>query len=301
MEPYNRLKERFGEDRLSFAEPMKRHTTFQTGGPADVFFAPESPEEFREAVLLCKELSLPYFVVGNGSNLLVSDEGYRGVILSTGRLTKVQVTGEEIQAGAGTKLTALSQAAMKNSLTGLEFAGGIPGTLGGAVYMNAGAYGGEMKQVLTEALILTEEGELLWKTAEELELGYRQSALMEKGWIALSARIRLAPGDKESIASRMEELAIQRKTKQPLEYPSAGSTFKRPEGYFAGKLIQDAGLAGFRVGGACVSPKHCGFVVNDQGATSGEIYRLCQEVEKAVLERYGVKLAMEVKILGDFC
>ena len=297
---YSGLADILAPERLLFDEPMKKHTTFQVGGPADCFAVPGSAEEFCRVRKYCREEEIPCFVVGNGSNLLVSDSGYRGVILSTSGLQGIRVNGEEIEAMAGVKLSVLAQTALRESLTGLEFAGGIPGTFGGALYMNAGAYNGEMKQVVESVLLVTGD-EPEWVPAERMAFDYRYSIMMDEGSAALAAKVKLAPGDKEKIAARMEDLAVQRKTKQPLEYPSAGSTFKRPDGYFAGKLIQDSGLSGYRVGGACVSPKHCGFVVNDQQATADEIYRLIRDVQKVGWEHYGVKLAMEVKILGDFC
>lgn len=282
-------------------EPMKLHTTFQAGGPADYYTAPKTEEQLKSLLIFLRKEKFPYYILGNGSNLLVSDRGYRGVIVSMKELADYEITGSRVSAGAGISLNRLAGAIGRAGLTGFEFAAGIPGTLGGAVVMNAGAYGGEMAQILTKVRVMTPEGEIRELPAGELELAYRSSCIPGRGYVVLAAELALAPGKPEEIRGRMEELARRRKEKQPLEYPSAGSTFRRPEGYFAGKLIMDCGLAGFRIGGACVSPKHCGFVINDRNGTAEDIYRLCREVQKRVWEAYEVNLTMEVKILGDFC
>lgn len=282
-------------------EPMKRHTTFQAGGPADYYAAPKTEEQLGRLLVFLRKEKIPYYILGNGSNLLVSDSGYRGVIVSTRELAGCEILGTRVRAGAGIRLNHLAREICQAGLAGFEFAAGIPGTLGGAVVMNAGAYGGEMAQVLTKVRVLTPEGMAEEIPVEELELGYRSSCIPRREYVVLSAELALSAGEPEEIRSRIEELARRRRERQPLEYPSAGSTFKRPEGYFAGKLIMDCGLSGFRVGGACVSPKHCGFVVNDQNGTAEDIYRLCREIQKRVREAYGVNLTMEVKILGDFC
>ena len=283
------------------AEPMKNHTTFRIGGPADALALPKTPEEVAEVVRFCHEHAQPYYVLGNGSNLLVSDEGYRGLVLQLYRnFNDIQVNGETITVQSGAMLAAVARTAYQTGLTGLEFASGIPGTIGGAVVMNAGAYGGEMKNVLKEVTVLTKEGEVLVIPAKALELGYRTSVIPKNGWIVLGAVLQLKKGDQEQILARMEELKEQRITKQPLDLPSAGSTFKRPEGYFAGKLIMDAGLRGFTVGGAQVSEKHCGFVVNRGNATAGDVWELICEVKRRVKEMTGVELEPEVKLLGDF-
>jgi UDP-N-acetylmuramate dehydrogenase len=295
------LTECLGAGRVLVGEPMKRHTTFQAGGPADYFVEPQTEEELRALICLLRKEQTPFYILGNGSNLLVSDQGYRGVIISMLALRECRIEGCRVRAGAGIRMSQAAGQICRAGLTGFEFAAGIPGTLGGAVVMNAGAYGGEMVQILRSVRVMTKEGDILELPAEELKLGYRTSCIPEKGYIVLSAEWELAPGKTEEIQARMEELARRRKEKQPLEYPSAGSTFKRPEGYYAGKLIMDCGLAGFRVGGACVSPKHCGFVVNDRNGTASDIYHLCREVQNKVREAYGVNLTMEVKILGDFC
>lgn len=282
-------------------ESMKKHTTFRIGGPADVFVVPDTVGKAAEAVRICKEQGVPYYILGNGSNLLVSDKGYRGVVVQIYKnLSAIEVEGDVVRAQAGAMLAAIAKRALASSLTGLEFASGIPGTLGGACVMNAGAYGGEMKDVLAEVTVLDENGKVRAVPAEELELGYRSSALSKNGWTALGARMQLARGDYETIHARMEELKEKRTTKQPLDMPSAGSTFKRPEGYFAGKLIMDAGLRGFSVGGAQVSEKHCGFVVNTGEATAADVRGLIAEVVRRVKENSGVTLQPEVKMLGEF-
>lgn len=282
-------------------ESMKKHTTFRIGGPADVFVVPDTVGKAAEVVRICKEQGVPYYILGNGSNLLVSDKGYRGVVVQIYKnLSAIEVEGDVVCAQAGAMLAAIAKRALASSLTGLEFASGIPGTLGGACVMNAGAYGGEMKDVLAEVTVLDENGNVRVVPAEELELGYRSSALSKNGWTALGARMQLARGDYEAIYARMEELKEKRTTKQPLDMPSAGSTFKRPEGYFAGKLIMDAGLRGFSVGGAQVSEKHCGFVVNAGDATAADVRGLIAEVVRRVKENSGVTLEPEVKMLGEF-
>ena len=290
-----------GEENVRRQEPMSLHTTFRIGGPADLFVTPGSIQAVADSIRICKETQTPFAVIGNGSNLLVSDTGYRGVIIQIGRnLNQVSVNGEEIRAQAGAMLSVIAKTALSESLTGFEFASGIPGTLGGAAVMNAGAYGGEMKDVLTEVTVLTREGEIRTIPAEKLEMGYRTSLAAKNGWIILEAVLKFQKGDAEAIRGRMEELKMQRVTKQPLDLPSAGSTFKRPEGYFAGKLIMDAGLRGFTVGGAQISEKHCGFVVNKGGATAEDVRNLICAVQKKVQEEAGVKLEPEVKFLGEF-
>ena len=290
-----------GGENVRRQEPMSLHTTFRIGGPADLFVTPGSIQAVADSIRICKETQTPYAVIGNGSNLLVSDTGYRGVIIQIGRnLNQVSVNGEESRAQAGAMLSVIAKTALSESLTGFEFASGIPGTLGGAAVMNAGAYGGEMKDVLTEVTVLTREGEIRTIPAEKLEMGYRTSLAAKNGWIILEAVLKFQKGDAEAIRGRMEELKMQRVTKQPLDLPSAGSTFKRPEGYFAGKLIMDAGLRGFTVGGAQISEKHCGFVVNKGGATAEDVRNLICAVQKKVQEDAGVKLEPEVKFLGEF-
>ncbi len=302
MQNKNEWFRKLGEQvEILAAEPMKNHTTFRIGGPADALALPKTPEEVAEVVRFCHEHAQPYYVLGNGSNLLVSDEGYRGLVLQLYRnFNDIQVNGETITVQSGAMLAAVARTAYQTGLTGLEFASGIPGTIGGAVVMNAGAYGGEMKNVLKEVTVLTKEGEVLVIPAKALELGYRTSVIPKNGWIVLGAVLQLKKGDQEQILARMEELKEQRITKQPLDLPSAGSTFKRPEGYFAGTLRMDAGLRGFTVGGAQVSEKHCGFVVNRGNATAADVWELICEVKRRVKEMTGVELEPEVKLLGDF-
>lgn len=290
-----------GEEKVRISEPMNRHTTFRIGGPADYFLLPSTAEEVKKILEICKEKELPYFILGNGSNLLVSDEGYCGVIIQLYRnYGGITVEGTNIRAGAGALLSQIASAAKNASLTGFEFAGGIPGTLGGAVVMNAGAYGGEMKDVLKEVTVMTEQGEIMIIPAEKLEMGYRTSLVKKAGYLVLEAVISLKVGDVEEIKAIMKDLTEKRVSKQPLEYPSAGSTFKRPEGYFAGKLIMDAGLRGYQVGGAQVSEKHCGFVINKGNATAADVCGLMKDVQEKVQEQFGVTLEPEVKFLGEF-
>ena len=288
-----------GEDRVFTEEAMSQHTTFKIGGPADYFLMPDKGEDVGRVIKICKEKEIPYFILGNGSNLLVGDGGYRGAVIQIYRnMSSVTVEGNEITAQAGALLSAVAAAAKNASLTGFEFAGGIPGTIGGAVVMNAGAYGGEMKDVLTEVTVMNAEGDIFTLPTEELELGYRTSIIKTAGYIVLEAKIRLKEGDPEVIRETMKDLTIRRTTKQPLEYPSAGSTFKRPEGYFAGKLIMDSGLAGYQVGGAQVSEKHCGFVINAGDATARDVRTLMDNVRDIVYKKYG---EMERKRDYAFC
>ena len=290
-----------GKEKVRISEPMNRHTTFRIGGPADYFLLPSTAEEVKKILEICKEKELPYFILGNGSNLLVSDEGYCGVIIQLYRnYGGITVEGTDIRAGAGALLSQIASAAKNASLTGFEFAGGIPGTLGGAVVMNAGAYGGEMKDVLKEVTVMTEQGEIMTIPAEKLEMGYRTSLVKKAGYLVLEAVISVKAGDVEEIKAIMKDLTEKRVSKQPLEYPSAGSTFKRPEGYFAGKLIMDAGLRGYQVGGAQVSEKHCGFVINKGNATAADVCGLMKDVQEKVQEQFGVTLEPEVKFLGEF-
>ena len=296
-----RLKQAVGAGIFLTDEPMSRHTTFRTGGPADIYIEPSGVEELKQVLDICREENVAYTIIGNGSNLLVGDGGYRGVLISFGKpFAQVTIEGAQVRTGAGALLSAVAQQVLNASLTGFEFAAGIPGTIGGAVVMNAGAYGGELCQVLREATVLTPEGEVKTLPAEELELGYRTSCVQKNGYIVLEAVLQLQPGNADDIRAVMDALASKRREKQPLEYPSAGSTFKRPEGHFAGRLIQDAGLRGFRVGGAQVSEKHCGFVINRDHATSADILSLCRQVQEKVKAQFGVELELEVKLLGEF-
>ena len=289
------------EEQVKKDEPMKSHTTFRVGGPADYFVTPQTAEEVAKVIEACTQEKGPYYIVGNGSNLLVSDKGYEGVIIQIYKqMNQVKVEGAQIHAQAGALLSMIAKRALDAELTGFEFAAGIPGTLGGACVMNAGAYGGEMKDVLKSVTVLTGKGEVKTLAKEELELGYRTSVIAKKGYIVLEAVLELQKGEKEKIQAVMDDLKERRVTKQPLEYPSAGSTFKRPEGYFAGKLIQDAGLRGFQVGGAQVSEKHCGFVINKDQATASDVMNLMNQVSDKVYEEFGVRLQPEVKRLGEF-
>lgn len=298
---YEELKNIIAENRIKKDEPMKSHTTFRIGGPAKYFVIPETKEEIKAVIECCKKADMPYYILGNGSNLLVSDKGYEGVVIQIFKnMNQISLEGDTISAQAGAILSSVASKALEAELTGFEFAAGIPGTLGGACVMNAGAYGGEMKDVLVSVEVLTQDGEFLTIPREELELGYRTSVIAKKNYVVLEAVIRLEKGDKTAIKARMDELKVQRTTKQPLEYPSAGSTFKRPEGYFAGKLIQDAGLRGFQVGGAQVSEKHCGFVINKDQATAADVAELMRQVSLKVKEQFGVELEAEVKRLGEF-
>ncbi len=289
------------KDKIKKNEPMEKHTTFRVGGPADYFLVPENGTEIADIIRLCRKEGVPYYVIGNGSNLLVGDKGYRGAVIQIFKsMSRILIEDDVITAQAGASLAQIAGAAMEASLAGFEFASGIPGTLGGAVVMNAGAYGGEMKDVLISAEVLGRDGSIKNVTAGELELGYRRSIIPEEGYIVLGAQMKLRRGKQEEIRGRMEELRGKRLEKQPLEYPSAGSTFKRPEGYFAGKLIQDAGLKGFRVGGAQVSEKHSGFVINTGDACAAEIQELIRQVTAAVKEKTGVTLEPEVRRIGEF-
>ena len=297
----DKLKNVLNERYIYIGEPMKKHITFRVGGNADFFVTPATKEEVKDIIMLCKEEGMPYYILGNGSNLLVGDKGYRGVIIQIYKeMNTIEVKDEEIIVQAGALLSRVGATALEAELAGFEFAAGIPGTIGGAVVMNAGAYGGEMKDVLKSVTVLTPEGEEKVLYNEELELGYRTSIIAKKGYIVLEAVVSLEKGNREAIKARMDELKVQRTTKQPLEYPSAGSTFKRPEGYFAGKLIQDAGLRGFQVGGAQVSEKHCGFVINKENATAADVLEFMNQVSAIVKEKFGVELEPEVKRLGEF-
>lgn len=286
------------ENTIYLNEPMKNYTTFRIGGPVDILVKPDSITNLSVAIKLCNEHKIPYYILGNGSNLLVADEGFRGVVIQIyTNLQEIKVEGNKVTAQAGALLSKVATKALEHSLTGFEFAHGIPGTLGGAVVMNAGAYGGEMKQVLISCDVLDQEGNIITLSNEALELGYRTSIIQKKGYIVLAATIALQEGNKEEIFAHMKELMDRRKEKQPLDKPSAGSTFKRPEGHFAGKLIMDSGLKGYQIGGAMVSEKHSGFVINCGGATFKDVVALIKHVQEVVKEKYQVLLEPEVKIL----
>lgn len=280
-------------------EPMANHTTFRVGGPADIFVSPDKAQ-LATILKLARKNDIQVTIIGNGSNLLVSDQGIRGIVIEIGKgLENIEISDSTITLGAGTLMSKAANAAAAAGLGGMEFAAGIPGSIGGAVVMNAGAYGGEIKDILVSADVLTPEGDVLTLGVDELDLAYRHSCVIEKGYIVLSATLRLEPKSEAEIRALMAELKEKRVDKQPLEYPSAGSTFKRPEGYFAGKLIQDAGLRGYTVGGAQVSEKHCGFVINKGGATAADIMQLIKDVQAKVMEDAGVLLETEVKLLGE--
>ena len=301
QEFYEKLSKIVEKEQILIEEPMKKHTTFRIGGPAEYLILPQTAEEIADVVKLCRQEEIPWYIVGNGSNLLVADEGVRGVVIQLLRnFNQIQVEGCQIRMQAGAQNAAVAKRALDASLTGFEFAAGIPGTIGGAVVMNAGAYGGEMKDILKEVTVLDQNGMIKTIPAEELELGYRTSIIARKGYVVLEAVIVLKTGDPKEIKAAIDDLKEKRVTKQPLEYPSAGSTFKRPEGYFAGKLIMDAGLRGFSVGGAQISEKHCGFVINKGNATAKDVTELMDETKKIVMEKFGVALEPEVKRLGQF-
>ncbi len=281
-------------------EPMKKHTTFRVGGPADVLVQPD--ETALAAILaLCRQYHVPYSFIGNGSNLLVGDKGIRGVVIEmTEPMGNIEVQGTRITAQAGAMLSKIANTAASNGLGGMEFAAGIPGSVGGAVVMNAGAYGGEMKDIIERVYVLDENGAQLELDRDALDLGYRHSCIPDKKYIVTKVVLELVPRDEAEIRSKMKELNEKRAEKQPLQYPSAGSTFKRPEGYFAGKLIMDAGLRGYQVGGAQVSEKHCGFVINKGDATAADICQLMRDVSDKVQAQFGVVLEPEVKMIGEF-
>lgn len=279
-------------------EPMRAHTTFKIGGEADIFIIPASPAALISAVKKCTGLEIPYFILGNGSNLLVSDGGIEGAVISLAGINGISSDGEKITCGAGAMLSSVCLKALSLSLTGLEFAYGIPGTAGGALYMNAGAYGGQMADVIESAECLTASGEIKTLKKEDVQLGYRSSVFKNGGLIIISLTLALKKGDKTEIKAEMDDLLNRRKQKQPLEYPSAGSTFKRPEGYFAGALIEKNGLKGLTVGGAQVSEKHAGFVINRGGATAADVKALIGKIQKKVFENDGVMLEPEVIFTG---
>ena len=298
---YNKLLEILKPEQIYRDEPMKNHTTFRIGGPADWFVTPSTKEEIQKLLMLGMSEKINVMLVGNGSNLLVGDLGIRGMVIQLGKVfSEIQVEEDRIYAQSGATLARIAGQAYDNELTGMEFAAGIPGTLGGAVTMNAGAYGGEMKDIIERVEVIDQKGEILEIPAEEMDLSYRHSRVSSEQWIVLGVWLKLKKGQKTDIKAAMDEYALARRTKQPLEYPSAGSTFKRPEGYFAGKLIEDAGLRGFSIGGAQVSEKHCGFVINKGNATDKDIVDLMDEVTRKVKETSGVILEPEVRRIGEF-
>ncbi|MDO5410500.1 MAG: UDP-N-acetylmuramate dehydrogenase [Lachnospiraceae bacterium] len=298
-----KLEEIVGREQISLQEPMSKHTTFRAGGECDYFVSPSEISQIKEIINLCHKEQLPYYIIGNGSNLLVSDNGYRGVMIHLGPSFAGCEVDEEagiVTVKAGAALGGLVRMVSRRGLGDMTWAAGIPGSFGGAVVMNAGAYGGELKQVLMEVTWLEEDGSLVTAPASELGLGYRQSIFKHSRKIVLEGKLKLEKADPEKLMARIEALNQTRREKQPLEYPSAGSTFKRPEGYFAGKLIEDSGLRGYRLGGAQVSEKHCGFVINRDNATASDLYKLFQHIKAVVRENFQVEMELEVELIGEF-
>ena len=300
MNFFDKISDITGGD-VSCNEPMKRYVSFRAGGNAAYFAKPSSKEQIRDLILLAKEENVPYLVMGNGSNMLFSDEGFDGLVIYISKnYADIEICGDIVTAKAGAMLSKLGKECLKHSLTGFEFASGIPGCVGGAIFMNAGAYGGEMKDIVQSVKVLDEHLNIKEMQVDEMQFGYRSSIVEEKGYIVLEATFKLQKGDASAISQRMEELSRLRREKQPLEYPSAGSTFKRPQGHFAGKLIQDAGLLGYTYGGASVSTKHGGFIINSNNASASDIYCLMQQVKAIVKEKFDVELEPEVKLIGNF-
>lgn len=299
---YNKLSELLPLAEILYDEPMNKHTTFRVGGAADVFVRIASEEQLKVLIPELVKSEIPYYVIGKGSNLLVGDKGFRGVVIQLDEaFENIKVNNNIVTACAGASMAKIAKTALQNSLTGFEFAAGIPGCVGGGVIMNAGAYGGEMKDVVSKVRVLCKDGNIKEYTNEAMSFGYRFSALKNKPeYIVLEVEIILEPGNEEEILAKMQDLAKRRKDKQPLEYPSAGSTFKRPEGYFAGKLIGDAGLSGYSVGDAEVSEKHNGFVINRGNATAADVRTLIETIQCKVYEQFGVNLEREVIYLGEF-
>lgn len=298
---YDYIEKIVPQENILFDEPMSRHTTFRVGGPAKCLIKVDDKEQMKKLVPYLHKTGQKFFILGNGSNLLVGDKGYPGILVKLGDGTEeVTVEGERMKIPAGTLLSKAASIARENELTGMEFSSGIPGTVGGAIVMNAGAYGGEMKQIVESVEVMDREGGILVLDNDTMEFGYRTSVIKSRPFIVLETVLRLQKGRKEEIGAKMEELSRLRREKQPLEFASAGSTFKRPEGYFAGKLIMDAGLRGFSIGGARVSEKHCGFIVNSGNATAADIREVIEEVQRCVKAKFGVSLEREVIYLGDF-
>ena len=294
------------EDKIFLREPMAKHTSFRIGGPADCLIEVESVKQLKELLAYLnsqngKREDIPYFILGNGSNLLVSDKGYQGIVLHIGSgMNRITVSGNTVAAQAGALMSQVAKTALGCGLTGFEFAAGIPGSIGGGIVMNAGAYGGEMKQVVQDVTVLTQTGEEMILDNEKMEFGYRTSVLKKMPYIVTEVTLKLEPGDPVKIKEKMDDLAARRREKQPLEYPSAGSTFKRPEGHFAGQLIERAGLRGLQIGGARISDKHCGFVINAGGAAASDVLALMKGIQRRVKETSGVELEPEVVLLGQF-
>lgn len=298
---YDYIKTIIPRERILFHEPMSKYTTFRVGGEAECILVVQNEDELARLIPYLNQIEQEYFIIGNGSNLLVGDKGYRGMVVKFGEeMEQIQVDGTRMTVKAGALLSKAAMTAKQHSLTGLEFAAGIPGSIGGGIVMNAGAYEGEMKQVVESVRVMDRDGQILTLDNDTMEFGYRTSIIKNRPFIVVEVVLQLAEGDQEKIAAKMEELAVLRRSKQPLEYASAGSTFKRPEGYYAGKLIMDAGMRGYRIGGAQVSDKHCGFIVNTGKATAADIKEVIEEVQERVKERFHVMLEPEIVFLGDF-
>lgn len=298
---YDYIKTIIPRERILFHEPMSKYTTFRVGGEAECILVVQNEDELARLIPYLNRIEQEYFILGNGSNLLVGDKGYRGMVVKFGEeMEQIQVEGTRVTVKAGAFLSKVAMTAKQHSLTGLEFAAGIPGSIGGGIVMNAGAYEGEMKQVVESVRVMDRDGQILTLDNDTMEFGYRTSIIKNRPFIVVEVVLQLAEGDQEKIAAKMEELAVLRRSKQPLEYASAGSTFKRPEGYYAGKLIMDAGMRGYRIGGAQVSDKHCGFIVNTGKATAADIKEVIEEVQERVKERFHVMLEPEIVFLGDF-
>ena len=303
MNKYNKFVGLFNEfydiNDIKIDEKLSEYVNFKVGGPADILLIPNSKEQVIKSIKICKENNIPFYLIGNGSNILVRDGGFRGVVLSLKNVKNIYVDGEKIEAECGVMLKEVSDKAIENSLTGFEFACGIPGTIGGAVFMNAGAYDGEISKVIESAEVIDENCNIIRLSREELDFGYRSSLVMKKGYTVLSAVFKLEKGQVKTIKELIEDVTHKRESKQPLEYPSAGSTFKRPTGYFAGKLIQDARLKGYLIGGAAVSEKHSGFVIHKGNATAKDITDLIKHIQDEVKKQFGVDLHPEVRIIGE--
>jgi UDP-N-acetylmuramate dehydrogenase len=302
MEVYMIDREKLAQitDNVLFDEKMSKHTTFRIGGTADAFVTVQNALEIVKIIHFCKDTGTPYMIMGNGSNMLVSDKGIRGVVIQIGSgMSKCSIEGDAVLADAGILMSSLAKQILEAELTGFEFAAGIPGTMGGGIYMNAGAYGGELKDIIENVTFICSDGMIKTETADKLDFGYRHSIFESGEYIILSCRLKLQKGNYDEIKARMADFNSRRSEKQPLNMPSAGSTFKRPEGYFAGKLIQDAGLMGYAIGGAAVSDKHAGFVVNKGGATARDVLCLIEYIQNTVQEKFGVRLEPEVRLIGE--
>ncbi len=298
---YGYIENIIPKERMLFDEPMSRHTTFRVGGAAECMVLIEREEELLKLVPYLNQIEQDYFILGNGSNLLVGDKGYRGIVIKLGEgMNRITVEGDHIYVQAGALLSKTAAVARDAELSGMEFAAGIPGSIGGGVVMNAGAYDGEMKQITESVKVMDQEGRILVLDNDTMEFGYRTSIIKNRPFIVLEVVLRMQAGRKDEIQAKMDELMAKRQSKQPLNYPSAGSTFKRPEGYFAGKLIMDAGMRGYRIGDAQVSDKHCGFVVNIGNASAADVKEVIEEVQERVKERFHVNLEPEVIFLGEF-